>query len=111
MIYGAGEAGKNYKRIDMNFGEFFQDDSTGLGSMNRLATFIAIWVLATGFLAILFFCVTATGTDLREYLGALTTLGIIIAGLGGFNYAAARAAGAYTEVRVAQADKMAKRKR
>lgn len=72
--------------------------------MNRLATFIAIVTLMFGFFVILLFGLWATGTDLREYLGALTTLGIIIAGLGGFNYAAGRVTGAYTDVRKAQAE-------
>lgn len=83
--------------------EFFEDDNRMM-SMNRLATFLAIITLMIGFLTILSFCIGKRGADLREYLGALTTIGIIIAGLGGFNYAAGRAAGAYTDVRKAQAE-------
>lgn len=87
------------------WGEFFEDDTTTRKSMNRLATFIAIAALTAGFFGIMVMSIAATGVDLREYLGALTTIGIIIAGLGGFNYAAGRVSSAYTEVRVAQAEK------
>lgn len=85
--------------------EFLEDDATGLKSINRLATFIAVVTLTLGFFGLLIMCVAATGSNLREYLGALTTVAIILAGLGGFNYAAGRAAGAYTQVRVAQAER------
>lgn len=83
--------------------EFFEDDATRRGSMNRLAAFLAIAGLTIGFFVLLNLVSDKTGTDLREYLGAITTLAIIISGLGGFNYAFGRAAGAYTEARVAQA--------
>lgn len=86
------------------FGEFFEDDMTLRKSMNRLATFVSVFTIAVTLFFIAFMCVKATGTDLREYLGALTTTAIILAGLGGFNYGVGRAAGAYTQVRVAQAE-------
>lgn len=82
--------------------EFFEDDITQRGSMNRLATFVAVTVLSAGFFCLILMCIGTTGMDLQQKLGALTTIGIILAGLGGFNYAAGRAAGAYTQVRCAQ---------
>lgn len=85
-------------------GEFFEDDNTGRKSMNRLATFIAVIVVSFVIFYLLLMLPFKDGADLRECLGSLTTSCIIIAGLGGFNYAAGRAAGAYTEVRVKQAE-------
>lgn len=85
-------------------GEFFEDDSTERKSMNRLATFIAVIAITVTILWLLLCVAVATGADLQQYLGALTTACIILAGLGGFNYAAGRAAGAYTDVRIKQAE-------
>jgi hypothetical protein len=42
-------------------------------------------------------------SDFKE-LDNTSTLGAILAGLGGFNYAAGRASGAYTQVRLKQAE-------
>jgi hypothetical protein len=75
------------------FVEFFEDDETERLSMNRLCTFIAVIGL---FFSLIFTVVTGS-----PEVGALAG---ILAGLGGFNYAAGRAGSAYTTVRVKQAE-------
>lgn len=82
------------------WGEFFEDDVTHRKSMTRLVSLIALIVLSLGFFWILLMCVGEDGLDLGQKLNAMTTLAITIAGLGGFNYAAGRMSGAYTQVRV-----------
>lgn len=87
------------------WGEYFEDDSTYRRSMNRLATFIALVALCLALFWTLALCTLAKGADLVAYLGAATTIVITIAGLGGFNYTVGRASSAYTQVKVAQAEK------
>lgn len=82
--------------------EFFEENR--VLSMSRLATFIATIALTIGFFGIMIMLGGATGIDLQQYLNALTTMGMIIAGLGGFNYMTARVSGAYADVKIKQAE-------
>ncbi len=74
--------------------EFFEmdDGPPWRLSMNRLCTFLATFALFVTFIPAAFL----------QYDTA-TTLATILAGLGGFSYAAGKMTGAYTQVRVEQA--------
>lgn len=65
--------------------------------MARLCTFVAIFALTIA----MFFCLGSSG---GEAFGAATEFGMMICGLGGFNYAFNRGAAAYQSVRISQAE-------
>lgn len=73
--------------------EFYTDDETDLLSMNRLCTFIATSSIMVAFI----------NSAFKNYDNT-ATLAAILAGLGGFSYAAGRMTGAYTQVRLKQAE-------
>lgn len=73
--------------------EFYTDDETSLLSMNRLCTFLATSSIMIAFI----------NSAFKNYDNT-ATLAAILAGLGGFSYAAGRMTGAYTQVRLKQAE-------
>lgn len=91
------------------FHEFFEENL--VLSMARFCTFVAIIALTIA----MFFCLATSGIAIagngaeaanlmREGFAAATEFGLMVCGLGGFNYASNRGASAYQSVRISQAE-------